>query len=107
VPYADDVGSLGRPGRGIVIITVVACTVGVVAALASRDTWQRALVTTLIYGVAAALLFSLVSLRSDKPRIGVREGRLIPRQSRPRPSSAPNIHSRARSEPSAPRYRRS
>jgi hypothetical protein len=68
--YADDVGRVRRSGKAMAFIAVVACTVGLVVALASRDTPQRALVTTLIYGVAAALLFSLVSLRPDKPRTG-------------------------------------
>ena len=87
MPYADDVGSVRRPGRGMVLITVVACTVGMVVALASRDTWQRAFVTTLIYGVAAALLFTLVSLRPDKPRTGRQNRSGLEYDSWPRESS--------------------
>lgn len=54
-------------------IAGVAAVVGLALALLNGDTWQRVLVTTLAYGAAAALLFTLVTLRADRPRTAARE----------------------------------
>lgn len=64
----SDVFRLHRMRRVTVFVPVCACLVGLAFALDNGDTWQRSLVTALLYGAAARLSLVLVTLRPVRPR---------------------------------------
>lgn len=59
---------LHRIRRVTIFVPLMACLTGMALALDNGDTWQRSLVTTLVYVAGAVLSLVLVTMRPERPR---------------------------------------
>ena len=61
-------GHSSAVGRTTLVIPGLALSAGLAVAMSNGDTWQRTLVTTMIYGAAALLALGLVTVNPQRRR---------------------------------------
>lgn len=71
--YRYGVGSPRAMRRTTVLLPGVAGSVGLAVAISNGDTWQRTLVTTVIYGGAGLLAVALVAVSPQRRRAEPRQ----------------------------------